>query len=282
VKATGLAAGKGVSVCDDESAAADAVKSMLGDRVFGDAGSSVLIEQRLVGPELSVFVVVDGKNYCWFAPSRDHKRLGDGDLGPNTGGMGAYTPVADASDAFMAKVDADILAPSVAQLAAQGFNYRGLLYVGLMLTPDGPMVLEYNCRFGDPETQVVLPTYDGDLFLLLNAAARGKLLERGQLARKGAAVGIVLAAANYPLTPRKGDRIDGLEQLTADSEIVFHAGTQRVDDRWLSAGGRVLTVVGQSAQLGGARDVANAASGRVSFDGAQRRNDIAKHETNNQ
>jgi phosphoribosylamine--glycine ligase len=277
VKATGLAAGKGVSVCDDELGAERAVRLCLEEGVFGQAGASVLIEERLVGPELSVFAVLDGHRLAWFAPSRDHKRIGDGDTGPNTGGMGAYTPVADATPELMAEVSQSILQPSLAGLRSRGIDFRGLLYVGLMLTPEGPKVLEYNCRFGDPETQVVLPTYDGDLFELLLGAARGELPCTGALPTTGAAVGVVLASRGYPAGSEKGVAIPGLDDL-GERDLVFHAGTRREQGSWLTNGGRVLCAVAAAPSLGPARDSAQALADRLLFPGAQRRRDIARQE----
>lgn len=277
VKAAGLAAGKGVTVCDDRSQAESAVRACLDARVFGEAGATVLIEERLTGPELSVFAVADGARLAWFAPSRDHKRLRDGDQGPNTGGMGAYTPVGDATPALMDRVRAEILEPTLAALRARGLDYRGLLYAGLMLTPDGPKVLEYNCRFGDPETQVVLPCFDGDLFALLHGAATGRLPVEGALSTMGAAVGVVLASAGYPARAQIGAEIEGLARLGPD-DLVYHAATRVEGGRWLTDGGRVLCAVGLDAQLARARERARELAGRLSFVGSQWRTDIALQE----
>lgn len=277
VKATGLAAGKGVTVCDHRAQAEAAVRDCLGG-AFGTAGASVLIEERLEGPELSVFAVTDGERLAWFEPSRDHKRLGEGDRGPNTGGMGAYTPVADATDELMERVRREILEPTVAALRVRGLQYRGLLYAGLMLTADGPKVLEYNCRFGDPETQVVLPAFDGDLYPLLLSAARGRLERTGALPGHGAAVGVVLASEGYPASSAKGVAIDGLSNLQA-GDLVFHAATVRdAQGIWRTNGGRVLSAVGQAPDLDGARIRAQALADRLLFEGAQRRLDIARPE----
>jgi len=279
VKATGLAAGKGVTVCSDVATAEAAVRACLVEAVFGEAGSSVLIEERLDGPELSVFAVSDGREVATFAPSRDHKRLGDGDEGPNTGGMGAYTPVADATDALVANVAEGVVGPTLDALRARGVEYRGLLYVGLMLTADGPKVLEYNCRFGDPETQVVVPALDGDLYELLRGAAEGSLGTRGPLPSDGAAVGVVLASAGYPASSTKGVPVPGLVDLeTTDDEIVFHAATRRSDAGWETNGGRVLCAVGRGADVAEARKRADALAGRLEFQGAQRRHDIGARE----
>lgn len=277
VKAAGLAAGKGVTVCDHRAQAEAAVRDCLGG-AFGAAGSSVLIEERLTGPELSVFAVTDGERIAWFEPSRDHKRLGDHDEGPNTGGMGAYTPVADATGELMERVRAEILEPTVQGLRARGIDYRGLLYAGIMLTQEGPKVLEYNCRFGDPETQVVLPAFQGDLYQLLSSAARGELEATGALPSRGAVVGVVLASAGYPAGSSKGVEIPGLAGLGSE-DLVFHAAT-RLDESgvWRTAGGRVLSSTGRSTKLAEARKQAQALADRLEFDGAQRRRDIALQE----
>ncbi|HEX9639728.1 MAG TPA: phosphoribosylamine--glycine ligase [Candidatus Krumholzibacteria bacterium] len=279
VKATGLAAGKGVSVCDDEAQAKIEVRRMLDDRAFGEAGARVLIEERLTGPELSVFAILDGKRMASFAPSRDHKRLLAGDRGPNTGGMGAYTPVADADAAMMERIDREILRPTLDGLSARAINFRGLLFVGLMLTADGPKVLEYNCRFGDPETQVVLPACDDDLFVLLDGAAHGELPVEGRLELSRPAVGIVLAAEGYPVAPRKGDGIDGIDEFPRDG-LLFHAGTKRADQRWQTDGGRVLCAVAHGDDVGSARRRAVELAASIHFAGAQRRDDIALQEEN--
>ena len=276
VKATGLAAGKGVTVCDHRAQADAAVRDCLGG-AFGSAGSSVLIEERLEGPELSVFALTDGERIAWFEPSRDHKRLGEGDTGPNTGGMGAYTPVADATPELMDRVRLEILEPTVATLRSRGLDYRGLLYAGLMLTPEGPKVLEYNCRFGDPETQVVLPAFEGDLFGLLLSAANGKLDSTGLLPSCGAAVAVVLASAGYPVSSTKGVEIPALAGPGADA-LVFHSATRLDGGTWRTNGGRVLSSVGQAPGLAEARRQAEALADRLAFDGAQRRCDIARPE----
>lgn len=279
VKATGLAAGKGVSVCDDEVQAEAEARRMLEGGAFGAAGSRILIEERMVGRELSVFAVLDGSRMAWFSASRDHKRLLSGDGGPNTGGMGAFTPVADATPEIMEEIRTKILERTLSGLQSRGMDYRGLLYVGILLDRGVPKVVEYNCRFGDPETQVVLPVFDGDLYELLAGAADGKLAATGALGTRGAAVGFVLAAAGYPQSPRKGDRIEGIAEL-AGSTLVFHAGTRRDADRWLTNGGRVLCVVSTHEDLRAAREAALASARRIRFEGAQMREDIASQEEN--
>lgn len=277
VKATGLAAGKGVTVCADVATAERAVRDCLVDGAFGDAGASILVEEKLVGPELSVFAVCDGTRFATFAPSRDHKRLADGDAGPNTGGMGAYTPVADATDELATVVREQVIAPTLEALRARDLEYRGLLYVGLMLTADGPKVLEYNARFGDPETQVVIPAFDGDLFGVLDGAARGALDVEGELPSHGAAVGVVLASAGYPASSTKGVSIAGLDAV-GDDDLVFHAATRRTETGWTTDGGRVLCAVGRAPEFATARDAAHALTDRLTFEGAQRRTDIGRQE----
>lgn len=277
VKATGLAAGKGVTVCDHRAQAEAAVRECLGG-AFGSAGASVLIEERLEGPELSVFAVTDGERLCWFEPSRDHKRLGEGDEGPNTGGMGAYTPVADATAELMERVRVEILEPTVQALRQRGIDYRGLLYAGLMLTADGPKVLEYNCRFGDPETQVVLPAFEGDLYALLRAAAAGQLDRTGALPSRDAVVGVVLASAGYPASSTSGVEIPGLSALGPD-DLVFHAATLLDHGVWRTNGGRVLSSTGRAPQLDTARRRAQALADQLRFEGAQLRRDIACQES---
>jgi phosphoribosylamine--glycine ligase len=277
VKASGLAAGKGVSVCDDAGQAETALRRMLVERAFGVAGDVVLLEERLFGPELSVFALLDGTRAAWFAPSRDHKRLRDGDQGPNTGGMGAYTPVAEANQALMERVHEEILGPTLVELRRRRLEYRGLLYLGLILTKDGPKLLEYNCRFGDPETQVVLPVFPGDLYALLAGVARGELPVQGALAAEGAAVGIVLASEGYPARPRVDRVISGLDSL-AEEALIFHAGTRREGGSWRTAGGRVLCAVARAATVPLAQEKALAVATSLHFEGVQLRTDIAAKE----
>jgi phosphoribosylamine--glycine ligase len=277
VKASGLAAGKGVIVCDNSAQAEAALRTMLLEGAFGAAGEVVLLEERLYGPELSVFVLLDGKDAAWFAPSRDHKRLRDGDSGPNTGGMGAYTPVAEADEGLMNRVVDEILTPTLGELKRRELDYRGLLYLGLILTEAGPKLLEYNCRFGDPETQVVLAAFPGDLYPLLHGAAVGSLPVEGPLPLQGAAVGVVLASEGYPARPRLGRVIEGLDALPEEA-LVFHAGTRLDRGRWLTAGGRVLCAVSRSATVSSAKQKASALATSLQFEGVQMRTDIAAKE----
>lgn len=286
VKADGLAAGKGVAVCATAAEAEAALAAIFADG--GDrAGSAprVVVEERLSGPEASLIALTDGRDAVALPPARDHKRLLDGDAGPNTGGMGAYSPLPDLDDAAAATLVGTVHRPILAELARRGIPYRGALYAGLILTRDGPALLECNARFGDPETQALLPRLGVALGPLLLAAARGELrtalaglgLERPIVpATRRAAVAIVLAAAGYPADPRAGDRIEGLDAAASGGALVFHAGTRGDPEHgYVTAGGRVLSVVGLGDDLGAARTAAEAAADRIRFAGLQRRRDIA-------
>ncbi len=275
VKADGLAAGKGVLICATQAEAEDAVRSVLVDRAFQAAGDRVVIEQFLEGEELSVIAVVDGERFAVMPPARDYKRLRDGDQGPNTGGMGSYAPVHDLDLDVMERVRERVLEPAVAGLRAEGRPYRGALYAGLMLTREGPMALEFNCRFGDPETQVILPLLDLDLAELLLACAEGRLATESIVTLPDVAVCVVLAAEGYPERPRAGDPIRGIDVARQSGALVFHAGTSERDGRLVTSGGRVLSVVGTDADLTGAAVRAYAAVEMIQFDGMQSRRDVA-------
>ncbi len=276
VKTDGLAAGKGVLVTDSFDEAAADVRAKLSGQAFGDAGRRVVIEEYLDGPELSLLCVCDGNLAVPLAPAQDFKRLSDGDAGPNTGGMGAYSPVPIAGPGVVADVLERAVQPTLAALRAGGVDYRGVLYAGLVLTSQGPKVLEYNVRFGDPEAQVVLPRYAGDLAALLAEAAAGRL-ESAPSFDDRAAVTVVLATEGYPTQPRTGDVIDGLDEADALPDVtVFCAGVDRdPDGRWLTAGGRVLSVTGMGDDLPAARATAYDAVSRLSWPGMQYRTDIA-------
>jgi phosphoribosylamine--glycine ligase len=276
VKTDGLAAGKGVLVTSDLAEARSAVTDYLSGEAFGDAGRTVVIEEGLTGPELSVLAVCDGHRAVALPAAQDFKRAGDGDAGPNTGGMGAYSPVPTAGADVVAMVMDDAVAPTLEALRARGIDYRGVLYAGLMLTPSGPKVLEYNVRFGDPETQVVLPRLTSDLGELLAGAAEGSL-GAAPTVDDGAAVTVVCAAEGYPRSVRTGDPIDGLDAARGVAGVsVFCAGVAAGPDGGLvTAGGRVLAVTGQGADLAQARSRAYEAVGHVSWPGLHHRNDIA-------
>jgi len=277
VKADGLAAGKGVVIARERTELMDAVGGMLSGRAFGEAGRRVVLEEFLEGREASVLVITDGERLVVLPAARDHKRVGDGDTGPNTGGMGAYAPVPDVSDALVADVREHVFGPVLAELRARDITYRGCLYAGLMLTSGGPKVLEFNCRFGDPETQAVLPLLDADLLDLLDGSARGDLGGWPPvLPARGASVCVVLASKGYPGDHETGLPIAGLDDAALEeSVILFHAGTKREGGRIETAGGRVLNVTGTGATHAEARARAYAAASRIRFDGVQYRRDIA-------
>jgi phosphoribosylamine--glycine ligase len=276
VKTDGLAAGKGVLVTDSRAEAEADVEAKLSGAAFGDAGRSVVIEEGLIGEECSLLVLCDGERLAALAPSQDFKRVGDGDAGPNTGGMGAYSPVPFVDDALVARLVDEAVAPLVRVLRARGIDYRGVLYAGLMLTPDGPKVLEYNVRFGDPETQVVLPRYDGDLAALLAEVARGRLETIPRFV-PDAAVCVVLASEGYPESPRVGDPIEGLDDTAGTPHTsVFHAGTGTGEKgQVLTAGGRVLGVTSLGRTIEEARSRAYRCVGRLRWPGMLHRTDIA-------
>jgi len=276
VKTDGLAAGKGVLVSGDLAAAEEDVLAKLAGESFGAAGRRVVIEEGLSGPELSVLVLCDGKRAVPLAPAQDFKRLGDGETGPNTGGMGAYSPVPLASEEVVGKVMDEIVEPALDRLAEDGIEYRGVLYAGLMLTAEGPRLVEFNVRFGDPEAQVVLPRLDCDLAELLIGVARGEMSTAPTFSRD-AAVCVVCAAPGYPADPRTGDVIGGVaEAATVTGVTVFHSGTDRGEDGVLrSTGGRVLGVTALAPSLHQARQRAYEAVSRIDLPGVQYRSDIA-------
>jgi phosphoribosylamine--glycine ligase len=275
VKADGLALGKGVVVCDDAATAGSAIRDCFDERRFGAAGTTVLVEERLEGPEVSVLALTDSRSLRLLPPARDYKRAGDADTGPNTGGMGAVTPPHGVDDALAAMVEREVLRPCLDALAAAGSPFSGCLYAGLMLTADGLRVIEFNARFGDPETQVVLPVLGEDVLQLLTDCAHGELAGgSASLAPQSCATGVVLAAHGYPDTPRRGDVITGLYELDRGI-LAFHAGTRTNSDGHLRTdGGRVLTLVGRGATPAEARRCAYEAVAAIHFDGMQHRSDI--------
>ncbi len=273
IKADGLAAGKGVVIAADEAAARGALETMLVERRFGE--HPVVVEEFLDGDELSVLALCDGERALPLAPARDFKRIGDGDTGPNTGGMGAYSPVAEIDGAFLERVRAEVHQPVLDELARRGTPFHGVLYAGLMLTADGFKVLEYNVRFGDPETQAVLPRLRSDLLDLLVRATRSGGLEGAALEwDERAAVTVVLASRGYPVGSSSGDEITGLDRVPEDVEVT-HAGTAERDGTVVTAGGRVLNVTALGDDVPAARAAAYAAADMIEFDGRQLRRDIA-------
>ncbi len=277
VKADGLAAGKGVVVCSDALEAEAALRAMLVDRAHGAAGAKVVVEERLEGPEASCICFSDGERVRVLAAAQDHKRIFDGDRGPNTGGMGAFSPTPNVTAEVEALVERDVLLPAVRELARRGRPFRGALYAGLMLTPKGPRVLEFNARLGDPETQPILMRLEGDVVPALLATARGDLSATTLRFDARAAVGVVIAAEGYPGRVTTGDAITGLDGPFAEGVQVFHAGTARgADGRVVTSGGRVLTVCALGRGLDDAARRAYEAASAISFRGMQYRRDIGK------
>ncbi|MGD9496622.1 MAG: phosphoribosylamine--glycine ligase [Armatimonadota bacterium] len=277
VKADGDAAGKGVTVAETTQEALEAIQRCMVERAYGAAGERVVIEERLEGQECSIKAFVNGASIVPMVPSQDYKRIYDGDEGPNTGGMGCYSPVPAVTEALFTQVIDDIIKPTVVQMAAEGSPYTGTLYAGIILTEDGPRLLEYNCRFGDPETQVVLPRLQTDLVELLLATVEGRLDRTQALWRDDCAVCVVCASAGYPGSYEKGKEITGLKEAEADERvIIFHAGTKRMGRRYLTDGGRVLGVTALGATWAEARDRAYNAVGAIDFEGMYFRTDIAE------
>ena len=274
IKADGLAAGKGVVVAMSLPEAHMAVDMMLSDNKLGNAGARVVIEEFLIGEEASFIVLVDGKNVVPLATSQDHKRLHDGDQGPNTGGMGAYSPAPVVTPEIHARAMREVIMPTVLGMKADGIPYTGFLYAGLMISPDGRIkTLEFNCRMGDPETQPIMARLESDLVDALDKAIDGKLDQVELKWDRRIALGVVLAAHQYPDTPRSGDRISDIPAPTND-QIVFHAGTKLHDGNLLTSGGRVLCVVGLADTVKAAQQKAYSAVEQIHFDGMQYRKDI--------
>lgn len=277
VKTDGLAAGKGVLVTDDFEEACDDVRSKLSGESFGQSGTTVVIEEGMTGPELSIMWLFDGKKGVALAPAQDYKRIFDNNEGPNTGGMGAYSPVPVATDDIVDQALDRILEPTGALLQKEGIDYRGTLYAGLMLTSEGPKLIEYNVRFGDPETQVILPRFGGDLASTLASIAEGDLHIDGPVEKDTAAVTVTLASKGYPETSSKGDVITGIREAeSVEAVYVFEAGTARNENNELvTNGGRVLNVTAVAATMAEARKKVYDAVKKIHFDGMQYRNDIA-------
>ena len=275
LKADGLAAGKGVLIVHSEDDLETALDELFVTRRFGAAADRVLVEECLEGPEVSFMVISDGARTESFATSHDYKRVGDGDSGPNTGGMGSHSPAFALDDELREEILERVIRPTIAGMAAEGREYRGILYAGLMLTTDGPKVLEFNCRLGDPETQSVLRRFDGDLAAVFSDAARGQL-EPGCMGWINAvAACVVIAAEDYPDSPRLGDEISGVDEAEAlPGVVVFHAGTKTDGDRLITAGGRVLSVTATGATLTDAIDLAYRGVRRIAIRGAHFRFDI--------
>ena len=281
IKADGLAAGKGVVIADDRAAAMQTIRTVMTERRFGEAGDRIVLEEFLVGEEASYFVLADGTACVPLSSAQDHKRIFDDDRGPNTGGMGAFAPAARLTPEIERRVLDQVVRPVLEGMAREGRPFRGFLYVGLMLTPEGPKVVEFNVRFGDPEAQVVLPRLDEDLSWLLGAAATRALPSRPARFRPEPHVGVVLASAGYPDAVEIGKPITGMtDAARVPGALVFHAGTRRHETQLLTTGGRVLTIVGRGATYRDAIDVAYRAASCIQFDGMQFRRDIGRKALN--
>lgn len=279
IKADGLAAGKGAVICESRDEALRAVDEMMGQKIFGSAGERIVIEEYMKGEEASVFALSDGENVALLSPAQDHKRILDGDQGKNTGGMGAYAPAPVMTKALMAQVESTIVIPTIRGMAAEGRVYRGCLYVGLMITADGPKVVEYNCRFGDPEAQVVLPLIDGDLAEIIMAVCHGNLKNYPVKLHDATAVCVVIASRGYPDKYETGKKIFGLDASASKNDVVvFHSGTKSADGDVVTAGGRVLgvTSVGYRHGLEQTIQAAYSAVRQITFDGAYYRSDIGQ------
>ena len=275
IKASGLAAGKGAIVCRTFQEAEKALREIMVDRIFGKAGDEVVIEEFLQGEEASVFAVSDGNYYKIMATAQDHKQIFDGDEGPNTGGMGTYAPAPVVSGEMLKQIEKEIIAPSFEAMKEEGHPYRGVLFIGLMITGKGPKVIEYNCRFGDPETQVILPLFDGDLFdLMYDSAAQGFKKNEILPQKKSHCVCVVMASGGYPGSYKKGKVITGLEDISRESDVV-HAGTKYDEAKQIvTAGGRVLGLVSRGATLQAAINSAYSEVEKIKFEGRYYRTDI--------
>jgi phosphoribosylamine--glycine ligase len=277
LKADGLAAGKGVVIVPDRETATAVVQSMMIERRFGSAGDRIVFEEFLVGQEASYFVLTDGTSFIPLGSAQDHKRIFDDDEGPNTGGMGAFAPSPLVTADVERRVIEEIVRPVLEGMQSEGHPYRGFLYVGLMLTADGPKVVEFNVRLGDPETQVVVPMLDEELSWLLGEAAMGALPSRQARILSDAHVGVVLAAGGYPEAVETGQPITGIDAAAmVPGALVFHAGTSKREGQLVTSGGRVLTVVGRGATFSAAIDVAYKAASHIRFEGMQFRRDIGR------
>ena len=279
VKASGLAAGKGVVVCMTVEVAVEAIDAMLGDLAYGEAGREIVIEEYMDGEEISIFAVCDGRDFLLLQPSQDHKRVGEEDSGPNTGGMGAYAPVSIADSEVLGEARTKIIAPTLAAMIADGCPFQGFLYAGLMKTAEGLKVVEFNCRFGDPEAQVVLPLLESSLLeLLVKVAQGGSIAGRRVTSREGSAVTTVVASEGYPGSYEKGKSMTIPDGLLRDDMIVFHAGTATADGETVTAGGRVVSVTAIAPTFMEAAKKSRDAAAQIEFEGAFFRRDIGWRE----
>lgn len=276
IKADGLAAGKGVIIARDEKTAEEAARGMLEGKRFGEAGASIVIEEFMKGEEASVLAFCDGKTVVPMMPSQDHKQIGDGDKGPNTGGMGAYAPAPVIDNAMSDRIYREILKPVADAMRKEGYPFKGCLYAGLMITDEGPKVVEFNCRFGDPETEVVLPMLKSDLFKIMMDCVNGTLTPDEVEWNDGYCCDVVMASSGYPSVHSSGEVISGLKEAEKEGCLIFHAGTKRRNGKFVVNGGRVLDVVARGDTLQEARDKAYRGVSKIHWDGVQYRHDIAE------
>ncbi len=278
VKADGLCMGKGVAVCKNKKEAEEFLKQLMIDKTFGKSGEKIIIEECLFGQEISFMVITDGKDFLSFLPSQDHKKLSDNDRGPNTGGMGAYTPIPFVDKKLIKQIEKEIVEPTLKGMAKEGSPYQGILYPGLILTREGPKVLEYNCRFGDPETQPLMMQLESDLIEIFQAQLKKQLKNKKIVFKNGFSVGVVLASADYPGDCQKGDQIYGLNDKKDEEVQIFHAGTKEIGKKIVTNGGRVLAVTGSALTLKETIEKTYRAIGKkgVHFKGMQFRKDIGK------
>ena len=279
IKADGLCMGKGVAVCKNRKKAEKFLKELMIDKIFGQSAEKIIIEECLFGQEISFMVITDGKDFLSFLPSQDHKRLIENNQGPNTGGMGAYAPVPFVDDKLLKQIEKEIIKPTIRGMAKEGCLYQGILYSGLILTKEGPKVLEFNCRFGDPETQPLMMQLESDLVKIFQAQLKKQLKNKKLIFKKGFSVGVVLASAGYPDEYKKGEQIIGLEKANDKDIQVFHAGTKEVDKKTVTDGGRVLTVTSHNNLLTDAIKKTYQQIGKkgIHFKGMQYRRDVGKN-----
>jgi phosphoribosylamine--glycine ligase len=275
IKADGLASGKGVSVCNTREEAIKFIEQAMVEKIFGSAGEKIIIEEALSGREASIFVLCDGENFSVTVPACDYKRVGNEDTGPNTGGMGSYSPPEFLNPSDLDNITETIIKPTLKTLTNRGIKYKGILYIGLMMTDTGPKVLEYNCRMGDPETQVVLPRLNTDILSVFEAITTQSLSGLKTEWSPGVSVGVVLASAGYPASPETGKTISGLNNIASDV-IAFHSGTEKKDDVLLTTGGRVMTLVATGRNITETREKLYKEIEKIHFEGMQYRSDIAK------
>ncbi|MEK7495470.1 MAG: phosphoribosylamine--glycine ligase [Patescibacteria group bacterium] len=279
IKADGLSLGKGVVICKNRKDAEKFLKQLMVDKIFGRSGEKIIIEECLYGQEISFMVITDGKDFLSFLPSQDHKRLNENNQGPNTGGMGAYTPVPFLDKKLIKQIEKEIVVPTIKAMAKEGCLYQGILYPGLILTKEGPKVLEYNCRFGDPETQPLMMSLESDLVEIFLAQQKNKLKNKKLVFKKGFSVGVVLTSSGYPGEYKKGGQIIGLDKVNDKDVQIFHAGTKEVDKKIITNGGRVLSVTAKGTTLDETIKKAYQYIGKkgVYFKGMQYRKDIGKN-----